>query len=545
MGPAMGQLGRGTRQERLLEAALQLTSEHSTPVVLQRIVEMAAELTGARYGALGVIDREGWITQFLTTGLSREERARIGPLPEGHGLLGALIKDPRPLRIPEISRDPRSFGFPPNHPPMSSFLGAPVKAKGEVFGNIYLTEKQGDQEFTVTDEDTLVLLAAQAGAAIENARLFEANEQHQRRLEVSRQISSAIIESIDANEVLRLVAAHAREFAAADMGTIATFAADGESLVIVAVDGEGSGSLLGSTLPISGSLAGEVAQSGKPLIVDDAEPDERFHRSTLSDLKSIGPAMLVPMAAGGRVFGALAVARYTGARQFVQEDLGPVENLAAQAAVALEYGRTLEQLRRLAVLEDRERIARDLHDGAIQSLFAVGMSLQATAALTEAGEVAGRIGAAVGELDRVILELRNYIFGLRSQLSARQLEDTLHRLATDFQERTGVLTIVEIDGDIAAGLQGKSGEILQLTREALANVARHAQATTCRVSLVRQEGSTLLEVDDDGVGFDASAPSNGMGLLNFRERAALLGGDVELRSAPESGTCVRVVLSSA
>jgi signal transduction histidine kinase len=535
------QLGRGTRHERLLRAALQLTAEHSTQVVLQRIVEMAAELTGARYAALGVINREGWLSDFLTTGLSQEERDRIGALPQGHGILGVLIKDPRPLRLKEISRDPRSFGFPPNHPPMATFLGGPIEARGEVFGNLYLTEKEGGGEFTEDDEETLMLLAAQAGGAIENARLFEANEHRQRRLEVSQTISAAILESNTA-EVLALVARYAVEFARGDLATISTPAGDGESLVIVAAEGEGAEQFRNVKVPLQGSLSGAAIQAGEAFIVQDAASDPRVNRPAGPNMTPSGPAMLLPLSAGGRIFGALAVTRYGTNRPFISEDMAPISNLAAQGAVALEYGRTQDQLRRLAVLEDRERIARDLHDGAIQSLFAVGMNLQATAAMAEATDVADRIAYAVDELDRVIKELRNYIFGLRSQLSARQLDDALRRLASDFQERSGVLTIVEIDSDIAAHLQGNASEVVQLTREALSNVVRHAQATTCRVSLYRHDGVALLEIDDDGVGFDASVRGKGLGLENLRQRASLLGGNVELRSTPESGTCLRVLL---
>jgi signal transduction histidine kinase len=516
----MAKLGRGTRHERLLQAALQLTSEHSTQVVLQRIVEMAAELTGARYAALGVINREGWLSDFLTTGLSQEERDRIGALPQGHGILGVLIKDPRPLRLKEISRDPRSFGFPPNHPPMSTFLGGPIKARGEVFGNLYLTEKEGGGEFTEDDEETLMLLAAQAGAAIENARLFEANASRQRRLEVTRTISAAILETSDVAEVLALVARHALEFAQGDMTTISTVAGDGESLVIVAAEGEGAEHFRNLKIPLEGSLAGAAIQAGEAFIVRDAGKDPRIHRPAGLKMPPIGPAMFLPLAAGGRIFGAMAVVRFSSNRPFHEEDLAPIANLAAQGAVALEYGRTQNQVRRLAVLEDRERIARDLHDGAIQSLFAVGMNLQATAAMAEASDVANRIGYAVDELDRVIKELRDYIFGLRSQLSARQLDDALRRLAAEFQERSGVLTIVEIDGEIAAHLQSNASEVLQLAREALSNVARHSQATSCRVSLFRHDGVALLEVDDDGIGFDPSVRSAGFGLENLRQRAS-------------------------
>ncbi len=538
----MAQLGRGTRHERLLQAALQLTAEHSTQTVLQRIVEMAAELTGARYAALGVINREGWLSDFLTTGLSQEERERIGPLPQGHGILGALIKDPRPLRLDEISRDPRSYGFPPNHPPMSTFLGGPIKARGEVFGNIYLTEKEGGGNFTEDDEKTLMLLAAQAGAAIDNARLFEANELRQRRLEVSRTISAAILENSDTAEVLGLVARYACELAQADLATISTPAGDGESLVIVAAEGEGAEQFRNLKIPLAGSLSGAAIQAGEAFIVPDAGNDPRIHRPDGVKMPPSGPAMLLPLSAGGKIFGAMAVVRFGTNRPFLQEDLAPISNLAAQAAVALEYGRTQDQLRRLAVLEDRERIARDLHDGAIQSLFAVGMNLQATAAMAEASDVADRIAYAVDELDRVIKELRNYIFGLRSQLSARQLDDALRSLASDFQERSGVLTIVEIDEEIAAEFQSDASEIVQLTREALSNVARHAQATSCRVSLYHQDGVALLEVDDDGIGFDPSVRGKGFGLENLKQRASLLGGDVELRSTAEAGTCLRVLL---
>jgi len=538
----MAQLGRGTRHERLLQAALQLTAEHSTQAVLQRIVELAAELTGAQYAALGVINREGWLSDFLTTGLSQEERDRIGPLPQGHGILGALIKDPRPLRLSEISRDPRSFGFPPNHPPMSTFLGGPIRARGEVFGNIYLTEKEGGGEFTEDDEETLVLLAAQAGAAIENARLFEANELRQRRLEISRTISAAILESSNTSEVLGLVARFALELALGDLAIISTLAGDGESQVIVAAEGEGAEQLRNIKIPLAGSLSGAAIGSGQSFVVQNTANDPPFHRPDGLKMPPSGPAMLLPLSAGGRIFGAMAVVRFGARRPFHDEDLPPIANLAAQGAVALEYGRTQEQLRRLAILEDRERIARDLHDGAIQSLFAVGMNLQATAALAEAADVADRIAYAVDELDRVIKELRNYIFDLRSQLSARQLDDALRHLASDFQERSGVLTIVEVDVEIAADLQDSASEIVQLTREALSNVARHAQATSCRVSLYRQDGTTLLEVDDDGVGFDPKVRGQGFGLDNLRKRAGLLGGDVELRSTPESGTCIRVLL---
>lgn len=543
----MGPLDAQDRHRRLLEAAaLQLTSEHSTEIILQRIVEIAAELTGARYAALGVIAPDGGsLSEFLTTGLAEAERAAIGPLPEGLGILGAIIQDPRPLRLAEINRDPRSVGFPPNHPPMHSFLGAPVGARGRVVGNLYLTEKQGAAEFTGADEETLVLLAAQAGVAIENARLFEANSRRERRLEVNREVADAILTNADAQKTLALVATRACELAGADIATISTLVGDGESMVVVAAEGEGTDQLLGVKMPVAGSLSGDVARTGKVLLLQDTDAYPSLHRPSADVLPKIGPGIFVPLTAGGRVFGSMAVVRLANGSvfPFLQEEASAMETLAGQAAVALEFGRTQDQLRGLAVLEDRERIARDLHDGAIQSLFAVGMSLQGTAALAEANEVSTRIGAAVGELDRVILELRSYIFGLRTEASGQQLEETLHRLADEFEHRSGVVTILDVDREVAAALRTKADDVVHLTREALSNVRRHAHATTCRVSLVRHEGQALLEIDDDGRGFDPKARSKGFGLRDLRERAAALGGELELRTTSGGGTCVRVFLS--
>ena len=365
--------GRPDRNEMLLEAALALSSELSLDAVLQRLVELAAAATGARYGALGVLGAEGRIVEFVTSGLTQEQRDAIGALPVGHGVLGVLIEEPRVLRLADVSKHPHSIGFPPNHPPMKSFLGAPVKAKGQVFGNLYLTEKQGAQEFDEEDEKALIALAAQAGVAVENARLHE-------------------------------------------------------------------------------------------------------------------------------------------------------------------------ELRRLAILDDRERIAKELHDGAIQSLFAVGMGLEVTAQLSGDPNVQTRLQGASEEVDRVIRDLRNYIFGLRPGILAdRQLDQALRHLVTDFEGKTGIIIAVEIDGEVAAELASRAGEVIQLAREALSNVGRHAEATTCRLSLIRTTDRALLEVDDDGRGFDTTAQNGpGQGLRNLRDRAASLGGELSIQSAPGEGTTVRV-----
>jgi two-component system, NarL family, sensor histidine kinase DevS len=535
-------VGKKARDERLVEAGLILSSELSLPVTLHRIVELAAEITGARYGALGVLGRDGVITEFITTGVSDAERAAIGHIPVGRGILGVLIDDARPLRLAEIASDPRAVGFPPNHPPMHSFLGAPVTARGQVFGNIYLTEKQDAAEFDADDQRALMVLAAQAGVAIANARLYEQASDRARRLEALRAVAAAILRGDRTEVVLNLVARYARELAGADLATIAVPTDDGE-LAIDAADGEGAERLRGVRFPVEGSVAGEVLRTGKVVVLADATADERTDQP-LVGLGGVGPALFVPLSAEGRAFGTLAVANATGGPGFREADVQLLETFAEQAAVALEHARLRRELDRLVVLEDRERIAKELHDGAIQALFAVGLGLQGTAMLARDPELAGRIEGAVEELDRVIRDLRNYIFGLRPGILAdRQLDQALRRLAEEFQQRTGVVAVAEIDPDAAAELASSAGDVVQLAREALSNVSRHAAATTCRISLRRDDAGVVLEIDDDGRGFDPGrVAGTGHGLGNLRERSAALGGRAEISSVPGQGTTVRVTI---
>jgi signal transduction histidine kinase len=532
--------GTQQRYERLLEAGLALSSELSLPAILQRIVELAAGIIGARYGALGVLGRDGRITEFVSTGVTAEERAAIGHIPVGRGILGVLIDDAVPLRLRDIATDPRSVGFPPNHPPMRSFLGAPVTARGQVFGNIYLAEKQGAAEFDAEDERALVLLAAQAGVAIHNARLYEEADARAKRLEALRAITLAILAGTDPGEPVALVARHARELVGADVATIAIPAADGE-LVVEAADGLGADQLRGAVFPVQGSVTGEVIRTGKAVVLADAAADPRTTPPVVGG--RIGPAAFVPLAVRGRTFGTLMVGVAGDGPPLREAAVQLLETFAEQAAVALEYARLQRELQRLAVLEDRERIAKELHDGAIQALFAVGMGLQGSAMLAGDSELRRRIENAVEELDRVIRDLRNYIFGLRPGILAdRQLDQALQRLVEELQQRGGVVAVAEIDPAAAAELAGKAGDLVQLAREALSNVGRHAAAATCRLSLYRTEDGAVLEVDDDGRGFDPARTGGGHGLRNLHERAAALGGHAEITSAPGEGTRVRVTV---
>jgi signal transduction histidine kinase len=533
--------GIDPRYKRLLETGLALAAELSLPAALQRIVELAAELTGARYGALGVLGRDGTISEFITTGVTAEQRAAIGHIPVGRGILGVLIDDATPLRLHDIAEDPRSVGFPPNHPPMHSFLGAPVTARGQVYGNLYLTEKQGGEDFDADDEQALTLLAAQAGVAIENAHLYEEAHDRAQRLEAIRAITTAILAGTDTEGLLALVVRHARELAGADLATLA-LPTDEESLAVEAADGLLATELQGTVFPVEGSVTGEVIRTGKAVILADAMVDHRLVQPVVR--AGVGPAVFIPLAVRGRTLGTLMVANAKGGRLLREAAIPLVETFAEQAAVAIEYGRLQGELQRLALLEDRERIAKELHDGAIQSLFAVGMGLQGSAALAASEELRSRLQDAVEEVDRVIRDLRNYIFGLRPGILAdRQLDQAIQRLVEEFQERNGVVTVAQVDPQAAADLASQAGDVVQLAREALSNVSRHAQAATCRVSLYRAEVGRVLEVDDDGRGFDpAAATGAGQGLRNLRERAERLHGQAEIDSIPGQGTRVRVTL---
>jgi signal transduction histidine kinase len=540
--------GEGDQRDRrdlLLDAGLALSSERSLPAILQRIVELATRLTGARYGAIGVLGPDGGISQFVYTGITAEQHQAIGDLPVGKGILGALIQDARPLRLRDLRSDPRSTGFPPHHPPMRWFLGAPVSARGQVFGNIYLTEKQGAGEFDADDEQALLVLASQAGVAVENAHLNQELEDRVQRLDALHAIGTAILRGDDSEAVIGLVARQARSLLRADLASVAVPTADRVGLVVRAAEGTGAEEIVGGVFPLEGSVSGDAIASDRVIVLADAAADERVSQPMVRS-GAFGPALFVPLAARGRPFGTLLLARRRGGRPFEEGEVRLAEVFAGQAAVVLEQARLQGEVHRLQTLEDRERIARELHDGTVQALFTVGLGLQGTASLVGEGEVAGRIQSAVEELDRVIRDLRNYIFGLEpGVLADRQLGPALEEMVEEFGHRSGVVAVAEIDPDAAEALAADAADVVQLVREALSNVHRHAGAATCRVSLHHDEqgAAALLEVDDDGRGFDvAVASGTGRGLGNLRARTARLGGRAEIVSVPGEGTTVRVAI---
>ena len=407
---SVDQLGpRSLRQ--LLDAVLAIGSELDLDRALTHIVETAASLVDARYGALGVLDetRNG-LTSFITVGIDDATRRAIGPLPKGLGLLGSLIQDARPLRVPVIEEHPDRAGFPPNHPPMTSFLGVPIVSRGEVFGNLYLTDKTTAEAFTDLDEQLVTGLAAAAGIVIENAQLYGRLHRRDAALTAIHEMVSTVAAHGEGDAALQLVADRACELAAADMATIAMPDGDGESLVMEVVAGADAEELRGRVFPVASSVSGEVIRTGEPVVLVDASEDRRVDQPQVQ-IGQIGPVIWVPLTAYGDPVGTLSVARSKGAVPFSPSELELVSLFAAQASVILEVARGREDARRVSILEDQERIGRDLHDTVIQRLFATGLSLQGAARLTTE-PATSRVMAAVDDLDTTIRQIRTVIFGL-------------------------------------------------------------------------------------------------------------------------------------
>jgi len=527
----------GLQVDGLVEAGMLLGSDLSLPRVLEHLVELAAELTGARYGALGVLAADGTIGEFLTVGMSPEQRRAIGAPPSGRGVLGLLISDPRPLRLDRIEDHPDAVGFPSNHPPMSTFLGAPVHSGGRVFGNIYLTEKAGGGSFSDDDERLLVTLAAQAGIAIANAQSFAELSQRERWLQALHQTTSAMLSGGSVDALLDAIVRVAREMTDSMLSAIVR-PGSGPSgrLTVTAFAGPAGHRLEHLELPSSGTASHAVMRTGRPRVV---EPGSSQAAWLARAGVAVGPLMVVPLTVRQRIEGTILIARDPSARPFRQEELSLVDSFASQAALAIDYLRIQEQLQRLAVLQERQRIARDIHDDPVQALIYLARKLEALS-LADGGvpttaEVAELRSIAVAVSDG----LRQLTEGLRSQtLEEHGLGPALVELGQSFQARTGVAVSVIIDESV-----GRIGEELErgwlrVAQEALSNVERHAGAGRVVVRLDRRGARVRLAVLDDGVGYRTvygRARREGMGILGMRERAQLLGGRIRLRSRPGRG----------
>jgi signal transduction histidine kinase len=503
------------RLRALLDAVVGIGTDLDLNSTLQRIVEAACALADARYGALGVLapDRNS-LSDFVTHGIDPAAHARIGDLPTGRGVLGLLITEPRPVRLPDITRHPNSYGFPPNHPPMHSFLGVPVRTRDQIFGNLYLAEKRTAAQFTDDDEEIVVALAAAAGVAIDNARLYELAQRRQRWLAAASEITGVLLGTVRRTEALRLIARRAREVADARMVLVLLLESDSDRYRIEVVEG-GDPAMTGKVLPAFDDSYRLVENLGDAAEWPCEVPD--------------GPALVAPLRSGSQ--GVLIVSGPAST-----DDASLLSTFADQAALALERARAQEERELLAVLEDRERIARDLHDVVIQRLFATGMQLQGAMAPGVKPEVINRINAAVDDLDATIKDIRRSIFELRGPVGAT-LRTELRDTCDAALDTLGFRPTLETSGPVESAVPDDIvPELIAVLREALSNVARHARASSVRVSVRVADRQVILQVEDDGVGVDPALARGGV--VNMGERAGDLGGAFEIGPRPDGGTLV-------
>ena len=522
-------LGTQGRLRALLKANQAVIEHIDLPVVLRRIVESALELVGAQYGALGVIAPDGALEQFINVGMSPELVTQIGHLPEGHGLLGALIADPHPIRIPRLSDDPRSVGFPAGHPPMDSFLGVPIRVRDDVYGNLYLSN-QSSGEFSEEDEQLVTALAATAGIAIENARLFAETRRRQSWAAASAEITAALMSSDD-SDVLSILAARVLTLSDADVVWVLQPTNDPEKMVVRTARGIDDARLQGQRLGTKNSLSASVVEGRQPRLIDNSSDFE----VTLSGGRAIGPVMAVPMVSSGTVTGVLLVGRLRGAARFSRADLELAAGFAGQASVAMELTAARVDRQRVAMLEDRGRIARDLHDRVIQQLFATGLELQSIAG-SASPDLAERIALSVNSMDASISQIRTVIFAL--SVPTTDPHDTVRHsiinLANELAPRLARTPSVSFSGPVDLVITKDLAEdVVAVTREALVNVVKHASAEHTSIDLAVIDGEIRLEIVDDGHG--AAGQSRRSGVSNLEQRALLRGGAF-LFDSGEGGT---------
>ncbi|MFF0414548.1 GAF domain-containing protein [Kitasatospora sp. NPDC004745] len=556
------------RMQRLLEAVVSIGAGLDLHATLHRIATGAAELVDARYAALGVIAPGGTgLADFIHVGVDDATAAAIGELPAGRGILGALIDRPEPLRLTDLGADPRSSGFPPHHPEMKTFLGEPIRIRDEVFGNLYLTEKLGGGAFTPEDEQVVHALAAAAGVAIENSRLYEEGRRRERWIAGAAAVTTALLSTDQAETALTVAAEQVRELADAALGMILlptgpVEGGDGRpgdgQMRVAHASGEAAEFVRGELLPEGGLAARLLA--GESVYLDDMSSDPTV---VIRVARGFGPSMAVPMVAAGRVLGGLCVWRPRGALPFTDAEKQLAETFASQAALALRLAEGQRDQQRLAVFQDRDRIARDLHDLVIQRLFATGMMLESAARRSVVPEVKVGIGNAVDELDATIQEVRTTIYALQHD-NHGDAPDTLRtrvlREASQAAAALGFKPSVSFVGPVESLVGERTGrQLLAALREMLSNTARHARASRVGVEIdatvhlgdtgrpvsgdpesLERAGrpGVLLTVTDDGVGIPEGGRRSG--LRNLTRRAEALGGDAWHEAGPHGrGTRVR------
>ena len=526
----------------LVHAGIALNSELSLDALLQRLVETAAELTGARYAALGVIDRAGQsLERFFTAGIDEETRSAIGDVPSGRGILGVLIREARPLRLRDIAEDPRSVGFPRNHPPMRSFLGVPIVLRGVAYGNLYLTEKADGAEFSAADEELTQLLAAQAAVAIENARLYESSTRWLRQLESLNEIGNALASEVELGPLLDLVARRMQELVEGRIVLIALPDGEGGLAVAAAAGGE---DLVGMRLEAGSTKMGRILERGSServdAVVDDPEIDQRLAREL-----GITSAIYLPLAVRGKPLGVVAVHdRLGGSAHFDEDDVRLAETLVARAAIAVDLSERVSRdaLRRVVDAQEleRARLARELHDETGQALTSILLGLKHLDDVIETDD-AREATAALRELVVTTLQdVRRLAVELRpSALDDFGLVPAIERLAGTLAEQSELV----VDLEARLGEQRLPAEaetaLYRIVQEALTNVVKHASARRVSITLVRKEGFAVVVVEDDGQGFDPRTTRTGsLGFVGMRERVELVGGRLTVESAPGAGTTI-------
>jgi len=517
-----------------------LTSELSLDNLLQRLTSVAAELTAARYAALGVIDPTGsHLERFITHGIDEEARAAIGDPPHGRGILGALIRDARPLRLHAITDDPRSVGFPPNHPPMTAFLGVPILLRGVAYGNLYLTDKAEGADFSEADQEVVGMLASQAAVGIENARLYESATRWSRQLEALIEGSGALARETDVDILLELLAKRLQELLEARLVTVALPAGEGQ-LRIVTAAGDGADQIVGRMVDRAQSKAGRVLERGRSERVDSVVEDREVN---LEFTRGIGAraGLWVPLLVGGRPIGVLTAYDKVGAAdaRFTHDDVRLAETFASRAAVAVELSERVERdaLRRIVAAQEleRQRLARELHDETGQALTSILLGLR---------QLEGAEAESVAQLRELVVATLQDVRRLAVELRPKVLDDfglvpALERLTGTFAEQTG------IDVDLEAGAVSErlppevETAIYRIVQESLTNVVKHSHAQRVSVLLTRANGRIKAVIEDDGTGFDpGAARSDGIGLIGMRERIELLDGTLAVESSETSGTTV-------
>ena len=526
------------RLRRLLTANRSIVQELSLPAVLHRIVDTARDVAGARYAALGVIGADGLLEQFLHVGLDEEAVREIGELPKGRGVLGALIEDPNPIRLTRIADDPRSSGFPDGHPPMTTFLGVPIRSRDAVFGNLYLTDRIDGGPFTAEDEELVLALAATAGIAIENARLYEESRRRQEWLRASGEISRQLLDpEADHADTLHRIATSVKRLASADVVTLVRPTDDDPSqLEVVVATGAAERELVGLRYPNVDSIAWQAMQEGHGIRIEavDQQPGVYLH---LRPYVPVSQAMALPLRGETGPRGAIVAGRIIPHAPFTEADLDMAETFAGQAAIALELSDARADQQRLGVLEDRDRIARDLHDHVIQRLFAAGLSLQSIASTANDEVVEQRLTRTVDELDETIRQIRTTIFALQDD-SSRSLRGTALEVVDQLAPLLPVRPDLQLVGPLDTVVDDAIiSDVEAVLRESLTNVAKHAQAAKIRVRVQADTQRLALTVTDNGVGLGTSTRRSG--LANLHRRAERHGGEFGVSNAPEGGLRLR------